>query len=133
MNESTPNADAREGSDVQLTDVSRWLAAASYLFVVSLFVLYEVRRHRQDDFARFHARQGFVLCFTELVLVALAFVLNASLGTIPVLGAIIMISFKLLGGLLAVGLSVWGFVEALGGERWELPLLGAWAKRVPLG
>lgn len=114
------------------SDVSRWLAAASYLFLVNLFVLYEVRRHRHDDFVRFHARQGFALCFIEVVLLVVAVVLESSLGTIRYLGAIIMITFKLVAGLAAVGLSVWGFVEALGGERLELPVLGSWAKRVPL-
>lgn len=124
---------AHGGEHAALTDLSRWLAAASYLFCVCLFVMYEVRQNRRDDFVRFHARQGFVLCFAEVVFLVISFILDASVGTIPVLGAIIMITFKLLFGLLSVGLSVWGFVEALGGERWELPLLAAWAKRVPLG
>jgi hypothetical protein len=44
-----------------------------------------------------------------------------------------MILFRLAAGLACVGLSVWGFVEALGGERWHLPLLGEYAARVPLG
>lgn len=113
-------------------DLSRWLAAASYLFLVNLFVLYEVRQNKRDDFVRFHARQGFALCFVEVVLIVVALILESSLGTIRYLGAIIMISFKLVAGLAAVGLSVWGFVEALGGERLELPVLGSWAKRVPL-
>ncbi len=81
---------------------------------------------------RFHVRQGFALCFVEITLVVVSFILDATLGIIPVLGAIVMILFKLAAGLLAVGLSVWGFVEALSGERWELPVLGEYAKRVPV-
>ncbi len=134
--ESTPiqtSDDERdEVQDAPLDDVSRWLAAASYLFIVCFFVLYEVKAHRRHDFVRFHARQGFALCFVEITLIVLSFILDATLGTIPVLGAIIMILFKLAAGLLAVGLSVWGFVEALSGERWELPVLGEYAKRVPI-
>jgi len=121
-----------EVQDEPLNDVSRWLAATAYLFIACFFVLYEVKAHRRHDFVRFHARQGFALCFVEITLIVLSLILDATLGNIPVLGAIIMILFKLAGGLLAVGLSVWGFVEALSGERWELPILGEYAKRVPI-
>jgi len=114
------------------SDASRWLAATSYLFIACLFVIYEIKQRPKDDFVRFHVRQGFALFFVEIVLIVLAVVLGNSLGNIPVLGAILMILFRLAGGLVAVGLSVWGFVEALGGERWQLPILGEYASRVPL-
>ncbi len=136
MHEHAQNPEAhvrRQSDDAVLSDLSRWLAAASYLFFVCLFVMYEVRQNRRADFVRFHARQGFVLCFVEVVLLVISLVLDSSVGTIPVFGAIVMITFKLLAGLLSVGLSVWGFVEALGGERWEIPVLASWARRVPLG
>jgi uncharacterized membrane protein len=129
-----PDSVQTDGQEVRHhhSDVSRWLAAASYLFFICIFVAYEVKVHRRDDYVRFHARQGFALCFVEVILIILTFILGATLGTIPVLGAIIMIVYKLVAGLLAVGLSVWGFVEALGGEEWEMPILGEYAKRVPL-
>jgi len=115
------------------SDGSRWLAAVSYLFAACLFVIYEIKQRPKDDFVRFHVRQGFVLFFVEILLIVLAVVLSNSLGNIPVLGAIVMILFRLAGGLLAVGLSAWGFIEALGGERWQLPILGEYATRVPIG
>ena len=116
-----------------VSDVSRWLAAASYVSVACMFVLYEVRQHRRDDdFVRFHVRQGFVLCFVETVLLVLSWILGATVGIIPYLGIFFMAAYRLSFGLLAVALSVWGFVEALGGERWELPVLGQYADRVPL-
>ena len=115
------------------SDGSRWLAAVSYLFAACLFVIYEIKQRPKDDFVRFHVRQGFALFFVEIVLIVLTVVLSNSLGEIPVLGAIVMILFRLAGGLLAVGLSVWGFIEALGGQRWQLPILGEYANRVPIG
>ena len=139
MNEHAENS---EQSQVQTeaavevehpSDGSRWLAATSYLFIACLFVIYEIKQRPKDDFVRFHVRQGFALFFVEIVLIVLAVVLGNSLGDIPVLGAIVMILFRLAGGLVAVGLSVWGFVEALGGQRWQLPILGEYASRVPLG
>jgi uncharacterized membrane protein len=115
------------------SDSARWLAAISYLFIACLFVIYEAKQRPKDDFVRFHVRQGFALFFVEIVLIVVAMVLSSSLGEIRVLGAIVMILFRLAAGLACVGLSVWGFVEALGGERWHLPLIGEYARRVPLG
>jgi uncharacterized membrane protein len=127
------HASDEEMGERPLPDVSRWLAAASYVCVGCLFVLYEVRQHRRDDeFVRFHARQGFVLCFVEIVLLILSWILGATVGIIPYLGIFLMTAYRLTFGLCAVALSVWGFVQALGGERWELPVLGRYAERVPL-
>ena len=118
--------------EAPLGDNSRWLGAVSYVSFLCLLVLYELKHRTHDDFVRFHARQGFALFFAEVVLLAVYFVLDNSLGTIPVLGALLMIVYRLATGLAVVGLSVWGFVEALGGQRWHLPILGDYAKRVPV-
>lgn len=115
-----------------LSDSSRWLAALSYVCIGSLLVLYEIRQRPRDSFVSFHARQGFALFFVEIVLLILYFVLDNSLGAVKVLGALVMIVYRLAAGLATVGLSVWGFVEALGGERWEMPFLASYAKRVPV-
>lgn len=119
--------------EAPLADSSRWLGAVSYLSLLSLVVLYELKHRAHGDFVRFHARQGFALFFAEVVLLIVYFVLDNSLGTIPVLGALLMIVYRLATGLAVVGLSVWGFVEALGGQRRHLPILGDYAKRVPVG
>ena len=123
-----------EVDETPIGDASRWLAAVSYAFLVCLLVLYEVKQHRRrDDFVRFHARQSFVLCFTEVVLLVIYWILEATIGKgIPYLGAFITAAYGLVFGLGAVAVSVWGFVEALSGARWELPILGQYADRVPL-
>lgn len=118
--------------DDAVSDTSRWLAAAAYLFVLAIFVLYEAKQRARDDFLRFHARQGFVLFFVEFSLVVVSTILQHTVGGIPVLGAVITITFNLTFGLLAVGVSIMGFMYALSGERWHLPVLGAYANRVPL-
>lgn len=132
-NVENPEQDPVQKQAERPGDSARWLAAVSYLFIACLFVLYEIKQRPRDAFVRFHVRQGFALFFVEIVLIILAVVLGNSLGDIPVLGAIIMILFRLAAGLACVGLSVWGFVEALGGQRWHLPILGEYASRVPLG
>jgi len=114
------------------SDVSRWLAALSYAFVVAVFVVLEARRRPADEFLRFHARQGFLLFFAEFALLVVSMLLKHTVGQIEVLGFVIMVTWNLLTGLLAVGVSVMGFMFALSGERWKLPILGDHAGRVPL-
>jgi len=125
--ESTPAAPASEPSDA-----SRWLAALAYAFVAVIFVLYEARRRPGDDYVRFHARQGFVLFFAEFALLVVSMILNETVGRIEVLGFVLMVTFNLCFGLLAVGVSAMGFMYALSGERWHLPILHKYADRVPL-
>ena len=118
--------------DELVSDRSRWLAALAYLFVVSVLVLYEAKQREGDEYVRFHARQGFALFFTEFALIVVSMILNHTIGRVEGLGLIVMVTFNLCTGLLAVGVSVMGFVMALSGERWEIPLLAEYAKRVPL-
>lgn len=127
----TENA-AEAFDSTKLSDASRWLAALSYAFVVVIFVLYESKRRPPDAYVRFHARQGFVLFFVEFVLVVITAMLGYTVGKIKVAGAVIMVTWELLFGLLAVAISVMGFMYGLSGEMWRMPVLGRYANRVPL-
>jgi uncharacterized membrane protein len=115
-----------------LSDASRWLAALSYAFVMVIFVLYETKRRPPDPYVRFHARQGFVLFFVQFVLLVVTTILRHTVGNFDVSGAVIMVTWELLFGLLAVGISVMGFMYGLSGEMWRMPVLGQYANRVPL-
>lgn len=127
-----PSASLDTEAPTEVSDTSRWLAALSYAFVVVIFVLYEARRRPPDEFVRFHARQGFVLFFAEFTALIVTMILGSTIGRVEVLGAIVMITWKLAVGLLAVGVSVMGFMYGLSGELWQMPFLGAYARRVPL-
>jgi uncharacterized membrane protein len=129
--ESTP-APVGSAAAAEPSDTSRWLSALAYAFVVAVFVVYEARRRPHDDYLRFHARQGFVLFFAEFALLVVSMILNQTIGRIDVLGFVLMVTWNLCTGLAAVGVSVMGFMYALSGERWHLPVLGNFANRVPL-
>ena len=122
----------RSRQDLEISDSSRWLAALAYAFVLAVFVVYEAKRRPPDEYVRFHARQGFVLFFAEFALLVVSMILGHTIGHVDYLGAVIMITWNLVTGLLAVGVSVMGFMYALSGERWRVPLLGDYANRVPL-
>lgn len=115
-----------------ISDTSRWLAALSYAFVLAVFVLYEVKRRPPDAYVRFHARQGFALFFVEFALLVVSMILDRTVGKVDYVGFVFMTTWNLVLGLLAVGVSVMGFMYGLSGERWEMPVLGRFAERVPL-
>jgi len=123
---------AVEMAPENLSDASRWLSAMAYAFVLAVFVLYEAKRRPPDEYVRFHARQGFVLFFVEFALLVVTMILNHTIGKVDVIGFVLMITWNLVLGLLAVGVSVMGFMYGLSGERWKMPLLGKYANRVPL-
>jgi len=81
-------------------------AAVGYLWILSLVVL---AARKENEFVRFHASQG-----------ALLFVISVVFMFIPVLGWML----NLLVGIAAIV----GIIKALQGEKWELPIVGAWAK-----
>ena len=120
------------GHAAEPSDTSRWLAALAYAFVGAAFVVYEARRRPPDEYLRFHARQGFVLFFAEFAMLVVSMILNATVGKVEVLGFVFMVTWNLCWGLGAVGVSAMGFMYALSGERWTLPILGKHAHRVPL-
>jgi uncharacterized membrane protein len=124
--------DRAEAAPEDLSDASRWLSAMAYAFVLAVFVLYEAKRRPPDDYLRFHARQGFVLFFVEFAMLVVTMILNHTIGKVDVVGFVLMITWNLCVGLLAVGVSVMGFMYGLSGERWKMPFLGKYANRVPL-
>ena len=73
-----------------------------------------------------------MLFFVEFALLVVSMILGHTIGRVDYLGAVIMITWNLCTGLLAGGVSVMGFMYALSGERWRIPLLGEYARRVPL-
>ena len=89
-------------------------AALSYLWVLCLVPLFF---RRQSAYVQWHAKQGFLLFVGEVVIAMVAW--------IPVLGWIV----GFVGWIAAVILSIMGILAALSGKMWEMPFLGAYAKK----
>lgn len=107
---------------------SRWIAATSYLTFLCFFALW---RSKGDRFIRYHAGQGFLLLLAECIALVIALILEATIGKLKLVGLLVLVMFQLVTGLGALTLSVVGFVKALFGEYWHLPLLGDYRERVP--
>lgn len=84
-----------------------------------------------DPWVRWHAAQGFVVFFLEALALGLAIVVDATIGRVPWIGLLVMLTLRV--GLIAgfVVLSVIAAVKALAGERNELPFVGRYARQIP--
>ena len=111
-----------------LSDNERWYSAVAYLFFVCFVSLW---KGRESDFVRFHARQGFLLFLAECISLAAVIVIDQTIGRLPFLGLLVVIVLQIVVYLCALFLSVVGFVKALFGERWVMPVIGKYVERVP--
>ncbi len=96
---------------------SKVWAMLSYL---GPFCLWSAMKSKEDEFVRFHAKQGIVLFIIELVV--------WSLSAIPLIGAFFVIIGKLFLGLAMV----FGIIGALSGEEQSLPIIGLLAEKLVL-
>lgn len=99
-------------------DQNRLVAALSWLWVLSAIILLV---KKDSPFVQFHARQGFLVFLASIILWIL----------FGILGPLAWVPQQLLH--IAVFLVVvFGFVQALRGRWWTLPVLGPLASKVRL-
>ncbi|TFG88589.1 MAG: hypothetical protein E4H16_04825 [Candidatus Atribacteria bacterium] len=127
MNDLYINSDGEE-APIGPTDRARWVSAISYL---SFFCFLSLWKSKDDTFIKYHARQGFLLLLAEFIIFTLAIILDLTIGRLRFIGVLIVGLVQFAAGLGALTLSVLGFVKALFGEYWELPLLGEYRDRIP--
>ncbi|MDD2678046.1 MAG: DUF4870 domain-containing protein [Candidatus Paceibacterota bacterium] len=88
------------------------LAVLSYIGILFLIPLLTAK---EDEFAKFHVKQGITLCIAEVITWAITM--------IPVIGWII----GWIMNIVWVVLSVMGIINVLKGEKKELPIIGKYA------
>ncbi len=109
-------------------DVERWYAAVGYLAFLCFVALW---KGRESAFVRFHARQAFLLFLSEVVAFLLLAIVDRTVGRLPFLGLLLVVTAQVFVYLTALFLTVMGFVRALFGERWEMPFFGPYREKVP--
>jgi uncharacterized membrane protein len=107
----------------------RWLGAICYL---SILVLVPMFSSPKSAFLARHCRQGFALLFFEVVGVFFIWIIDSSLGKLPLLGFLLVIALRLVFFLAVLVTSVLGFTKAIFGEEWRLPYLDELADRIPV-
>ncbi|MFA5107863.1 MAG: hypothetical protein WC497_06120 [Patescibacteria group bacterium] len=86
------------------------MGALSYLWILSVVMLIV---KKDSAFVKFHATQGLIL-----------FVVSIIFWFIPIVGWILNLG--------VVILVIIGFLKALSGEQWEMPVIGLLAKKIKL-
>lgn len=98
------NTNSKAGQDEKL------LAALSYLWILSI-VIFLIKR--DSAFVQFHAKQGLVLWIASIVF-----------WFIPILGWFLNV--------VVLVLVIIGFVQALNGSEWKIPVVAELAEKIKL-
>lgn len=107
----------------------RWLGAICYL---SVLVLIPLLSRAKSPFLARHCKQGFALLFVEVVGVFFIWIIDITLGQLPLLGFLVVIALRLVFFLFVLVTSVLGFTKAIFGEEWRLPYFDELAERIPV-
>jgi fumarate reductase subunit D len=87
------------------------------LSYLSIFCLVPILMKKEDDFIKFHAKQGLMLFIVEVAI--------GIIGIIPFLGGIILTLGVLLCGLVSLA----GIVQVLMGNKWSIPVISEWSEK----
>lgn len=124
MNDGSAQGSAKQaemippGSGASNTSNDRLMAALGYVGALCLIPLIFAR---QSAFAQEHAKQGLVL---SLIAIGVK-VLTPGLWRIPFGGLLVMVV-----GLAIFIAAVMGLIKALQGEKFEIPYISDWARKI---
>ena len=105
---------AKQPAPAPAVDNKKLMAALSYLGI--LFLIPLLTDAKNDENVKFHIRQGIVLFIID--------VFASFIVWIPFIGQAV--------GLVLLIVSVYGFVQAYQGIRWEMPVVGQYAKQIKI-
>ena len=100
---------SNEGGNMSENSDSNLMAALSYVWIISIVMMII---KKDDKFVVFHAKQGLILFIASFI------------GIIPIIGWFVWI--------LVVILDIIGFIKALSGERYKIPVVGDLAEKINL-
>ncbi len=111
MSEEKQGKGASSGSGEQV------YAILAYLWILCLV---PVLMKKEDEFVRFHVRQGLVLFIVEVAL--------GIIGILPFVGPLVYMLGMLVCGLVSVA----GIVQVLKGNKWKMPVISDWANKIKI-
>ena len=92
-------------------------AILSYIWILCLV---PVLMKKENEFVKFHAKQGLVLFIIEMAV--------AIIGIIPFLGSLIYV----LGMFICGVLSIIGIIQVLMGNKWKIPFVSEWSEKIEI-
>jgi len=118
--EEKKDEEAQEESskeDAKKEEKGNAIAVLSYL---GILVIIPILTNKDDDFVKFHIKQGLVLL--------IVWVFNMFVGVVPILGWIIA---PLIALVLLVFVVI-GIINVLSGKKKQLPLIGQYAEKLKI-
>lgn len=105
----------KDEKKINTTDIesNKVVAAIGYIWILCLVPLF---LKRDSAFAQFHAKQGLVLFIIEII--------GWLIFWIPLIGWLLFIIILIL--------ALMGFVNALQGNYWKMPIIGDLAEKINL-
>lgn len=97
--------------------------AMAILAYFGILILFPILGAKHSRFAQYHANQGLILLIVSLAYGVVNAIVEAVLGWIPVLGALVSLVL-LLGNVAILVLTILGIVNAAKGIAKEVPLVG---------
>ncbi|UCG43901.1 MAG: hypothetical protein JSU73_04600 [candidate division WOR-3 bacterium] len=94
------------GDEVEQAKATVWLAYLGILFLIPLLTL------KDNEYAKFHVKQGIVLSIYWVAVIILG-------SVIPFLGWFVILP---IGSILVMVFEIIGIVKSLQGSRWQCPL-----------
>jgi len=104
-------------------------AALSYVTFLPAVVFLLAEPYRKNAFVRFHSIQCLLFSLACIVMGVLVRLFSLLLFFVPALGPLLSILLIVLATLAAIFLWIVLFVKAFQGEKFSLPLLGAYAEQ----
>ena len=120
------------GADADEIEEGKTFAAIGYISILFLIPLLAAR---DNAFAQFHAKQAMVLTTGTIIAFVVLWIMWFMFAFIPVVGWIMCFIIYLVVMALCIGwlvLAVMGFVKALQGEYWRMPLFADLAESVSI-
>ncbi len=90
-------------------EMNKNMAIISYVWILCLIPLLG---NKKSEFVQFHAKQGFVLFLLSFATI------------VPFFGQILC--------LVLFFVSVWAIIKTLNGEKWEIPVIFEWSKKIKI-
>jgi len=138
--EKTPEAPKADAKEIEEGKTFAGIGYIGILFLVPLLAA------KDNKFAKFHGKQGMVLCCASIIGWIVAVILWILLAVVfGVLGGILPGPLSCVGSALGtvIGLIIWvivfggwvvlavmGLINAFGGKYWKMPLLGGLAEKI---
>lgn len=113
--ERTDQAQETTDSKEKSLDSNSLYAVLSYIWIL---VLIPILMKKDNEFVMFHARQGLILFIVEIGV--------GIFSIVPVFGPVIYT----IGMLACAVVALVAIVQVLMGNKWEIPLIGEWARKL---